>query len=130
MSKKETKEENIELVLGTQLGSDQRYIGKGNVQIDRMTVLEDDIDTFCIAFSELVPREHGGDWLRGFFGKMKNLNVSKAGRGRRDATNVATGSTGAVIAESLMRKPGWFSRNVRDRDWEKEAESEGKHVID
>ncbi|MBW2672015.1 MAG: hypothetical protein JRD89_01200 [Deltaproteobacteria bacterium] len=103
--------------LAPQLGSDADYLGRGQTDMRRLSVITE-ADIPLLLYAKIRGRK-SRVW-RTIYDEFLNLRVSVGGRGRRDIIRMEGVSKGGVVnVESEIQKPNWFVRNVLDRDWEK-----------
>jgi len=108
-------------VLAPQLGSDQKHIAKGEVDIRRFTVVNQRELKF-VTYGTL--RAKKSELWKTIMETYPNWKVSVGGRGRRDLVRMEVASKGGgdsgVVSE--MEKPNIFARNLWKRDWKKKQE--------
>jgi hypothetical protein len=104
--------------LAHQLGSDTAVIEAGLTDMRRLSVL------YPKAVIPLIYCELRGRETRAFkvlYTQFLNLSVGVKGRGRAEIIRMELASRGGgnIDVNEHVEKPGWFSRNITDRDWEK-----------
>ena len=120
-------EEESNISLATQLGSDAKTLGLGKIDMKILTVLEDKHKTpntmkpalYWTTYVDVI--FNGKNTAEALVDNLFKLNVSARGRGRRDllrAEEVRKG--GQANVESEIEKPGWIERNITRRNWEQE----------
>lgn len=108
--------------LAPQLGSDMRDVARGQIDMRRLTVIENK-DIGVLLYCKIRGRK-SRVWEE-LYESLINLKVSIGGRGRRDIIRMEAVSRGGPAAvESEIQRPGWFSRNVLDRDWRQQQAEE------
>lgn len=114
--------EVVATTLAPQLGSDLTYLGKGQFDMRKLTVItEKDIPLLIYA---AIRGKKSPVWNM-IFDMFLNLEVGVSGRGRRDIIRMEGVSKGGLPELSPEEeKPGWFSRNIVDRSWKKRAKEE------
>ena len=105
-------------------------MAKGEIDLERSSVLSDERDVFCHAIWGEIPPEEGGNFWRRIKKSTLNLNISIGGRGRRDVLQGISGSKGVVSGVEFAKRPGWIGRNVTQKDWKEEADKEGKVIVE
>lgn len=121
----EENTQNIENIVGVQLGSNQGDLAKGKIDIDRLGKISDE-ERDCIAFFKQTHKYLGGDWVRSFFSDYQNLGVGVDGLGRNQIIQVIGASRG-VNSTMIVDKPPLLER-VFNRDWRQKLEAEGYQV--
>lgn len=107
----------IATTLAPQLGSDQRDIDAGRTDMRRLTVIERDELPF-ILYSKLRARKSRAWKL--VHDDLLSLLVSVGGRGRRDIIRMEQVSKGVPVnVGDEIVEPGWISRNLTQRNWER-----------
>lgn len=115
--------EVVATTLAPQLGSSTTYLGRGEFDMRKLSVIgEKDISLLIYA---KIRGKKSKTWAT-IYDEFLNLQVGVNGRGRRDIIRMEGVSKGGLPDLSAeMEKPGWFSRNVTDRAWKKRAQNEG-----
>lgn len=117
-------EENADIIVTQQLGSDRQTLQKGRIDIRRFSNLQDLIDVTFHSWCRNVPYYCGGAWLRNISNDILNLLVSENGLGRKQYILALAGSKGVpVLRETDTRS--WTERHITMRDEEK-ARQKGK----
>lgn len=124
----ERQEVTAEGELAGQLGTDKTTLVKGKFDMRRLSKINP-IEKAWISFFMLEPEEEGGDYFREFCENYLNLSVSEDGWRTNKMIQMVAGSKGAPSVGDLMKRPGWLSRNLMQRDWEKKAEEDGATVV-
>lgn len=125
-TKKKEEKETIEVVLGTQYGSDFAYLSRGEVDPRRFTKLND-TEAYCIAYFQNVPSHQGGDYARSFMQEFMNLKMSVDGWRAGQGIRIISASKGAPTVKDY-KKPGIIGRLITERDWKEKARAEGAEV--
>ena len=121
-----------EEALAPQLGTDTIDLMRGRINPARLSNIND-IEKLWMSYfmsETLVPKEDGGDAAREFIEKYLNLAMSVGGRRVTQMIQMVAGSKGAASGVELVKKPGWFTRNILKRKWKEEAEEEGKIIVE
>lgn len=121
----EENTQNIENIVGVQLGSNQEDLSKGKIDIDRLGKISDE-ERDSIAFFKQTHKYLGGNWLKDFFSDYQNLGVGVDGLGRNQIIQVIGASRG-VNSTMVVDKPPLLER-VFNRDWRQKLEAEGYQV--
>ena len=113
--------------LAPQLGSDQADLDRGQSDMRRLSVLSVE-EIPLVLYAKLRGRK-SRVW-RVFYDEYLSLKTSVGGRGRRDIIRMEQVSKGgAVSVGEEIREPGWFGRNISNRDWERrQRESIGEQT--
>lgn len=107
--------EVVATTLAPQLGSDASHLGRGNFDMRKLSVIEENHIPLLI-YSKLRGKKTGV-WGE-IYDMFLNLNVSVNGRGRRDIIRMEGVSKGGLPdIQPELERPGWLSRNVTDRKW-------------
>lgn len=108
--------------LAPQLGSDRDVVQVGKTDMRRLTVIRESEIPFLL-YAKLRSRK-SKVWGT-IYDEILNLKVGVGGRGRRDIIKMEGASKGAGISvESEIMRPGWLTRNVTGRDWERKQREE------
>jgi len=130
MSKEEKRENpNAEEVLAGQIGTDNKDLAMGRIDVRRLTYLNA-IEKICIAYFLMVPKKRGGRFAQGYFSNYLNLAMSEEGRRVNQVIKMVAGSKGTTSGVEFVKSPGWVGRNLTKRDWRKQAEEEGQVVVE
>jgi len=124
MSDKQKSEITAETVIVPQLASDQKDLEKGQIDVRRLTRLEDMIEITFHAFAQVVPDAFGGGALRAISNQTLNLKISERGLGRKEGILAIAGSKGVPVMREVDTR-SFTQRHVTMRDKEK-ARQEGK----
>ena len=112
--------------LAGQLGSEPRYLAQGKHDMRILSVIEkNDLPMYLYA---AIRGRKSRAW-RTFYDELLHLNRSIGGRGVRDIIRmeqVSHGGATDISSEINAAKPGWLGRNLTDRNWQEDAEKEGK----
>lgn len=125
---KEKEQETIEVILGSQYGSDVEHLAKGQVDPRRFTNITE-AEIFACAWLRQVPDKEGGAYAKDFVEDFLNLKMSLGGWRANQGIKVIAGSKGAPTID-VRKRPGWMSRNVTERRWKEKAEQEGAEIIE
>lgn len=128
MTEEETKFPPVENILGPQLASDDTF-KRGGISDARRLSRINEAEVLALSYLNQIPDNEGGEYVRDFIQDFLNLKMSLDGWRARQIIDVVRGSKG-MGAASLRTKPGWWARNIYERDWEKKAELEGQTVIE
>lgn len=126
--KKDKEEKTIELVLGTQYGSDANDLMDGMVDVRRFSRISQ-IEALVYPYLLEVPRYRGGRVAKNIVYNKLNLNMSIEGWRANQGIRLIAGSKGAPTID-VLKRPGWIGRNISNRKWQKKAELEGKEIIE
>lgn len=125
----ETKEENVEVILGTQLGSDGVILSEDRVDVRRLSRISV-IEAFVFPYLLEIPPHRGGRLARRAVANKLNLNMSIDGWRANQIIRLIGASKGVSNMDNTAKPPGWLGRNVTQRGWKKKAESEGKDIVE
>ena len=114
--------EIVATTLAPQLGSDAKYLGQGEFDMRKLSVIEERDIPFLIYAK--IRGQKTRVWQT-IYDMYLNLKVSVGGRGRKDIIRME-GVSKAGLPETPVEvhKPGWFARNITQRDWKKRLEEE------
>jgi len=133
MSRREDKKKpeiTAESSLAPQLGSNPALMARtGEFDIRKHTKIND-IIAFCAAYFRRLPDEEGGEFARNFFDDLLHLSTSIDGWNVNKEIQMVAGSKGVGSVGELVKKPGIIQRNVTNRAWKKQADEEGKTVVE
>jgi len=127
-SKKKETEETIEVILGSQYGSDQQNLGKGKIDERRFTNINE-AEAFVIPYFMNIPPHRGGNWARKYISNFLNLKMGVNGWRSNQGIKVISGSKGAPTID-VRKRPGLIGRNVTERDWKKKSEQDGAVIVE
>ena len=127
MSEYEEEKEEESTSLVDQLGTSNRKIMEGDVDMRLLTVITDpsEVPTSLRPLLYVLTRAdvtiRGKSFWEALSDNALHLFVGIGGRGRRDLIRGEQVRRGqAVSVESEIRKPGWVERNLVRRNWERE----------
>lgn len=114
--------EVVATTLAPQLGSNAQYLGKGDFDMRKLSVIEEQDIPFLIYAA--IRGKKNLTWQL-IYDQYLNLQVSVAGRGRKDIIRMEGVSKGGLPDYPPdNEKPGWLSRNLTDREWKKRAKED------
>ncbi len=119
-------ETKVAETLGPQLGTDGVQLSKGLIDQRKYAVLTP-LQQLALAHFDYRGNVQGNRYFARLTDFILNSSPSLHGRGRQDTIELAAAASGSRSV-ATARKPGWFTRNVTDRDWQKKAEQQGKVV--
>ena len=127
MSEIDVEREEDSTSLVTQLGSSNRKIIDGDIDMRLLTVIMDpsEIPTSYRPMLYALTRDdvtrRGKPFWESLTENALHLYVGIGGRGRRDLLRGEQVSKGGPVnVESEIRTPGWVERNLVRRNWERE----------
>lgn len=105
-------------VLAPQLGTDPFDLSTG-VDMRRLSHITPDMASALVYCSVRGSKNRA---FRKVFNAYLNILVSVDGRGRKQIIQMQLASKGnsSLNIKEDINKPGWISRNITNRDWEKE----------
>lgn len=112
--------------LAGQLGSSPEFLQDQTHDMRILSVIEKSEIPFYI-FATLKAKKSKA-WATVLESAL-HLNRSVGGRGLRDIIrmeSVSHGGASDVSSEIAAARPGWVGRNVSDRNWQEDAERDGK----
>jgi len=114
--------EVVATTLAPQLGSNAQYLGKGDFDMRKLSVITEKDIPFLI-YAKI--RGKKTDTWNSIFDMYLNLQVSVNGRGRRDIIRMEGVSKGGLPDMQMEEeKPGWLTRNVTNRKWQDKQREE------
>jgi len=103
--------------LAPQLGSDQKFLAKGEVDIRRFTVISGHEMKFLMYGT--IRATKSALW-KTIMDSYPNWKISQGGRGRRDIIRMESVSRGgSADVTSEIEQPNIFARNIYNRGWKK-----------
>jgi hypothetical protein len=128
-SDKEQPEVTAEGTLGPQMGTDTVDLVQGRYDPLILSKLGP-LAKYWISYFMLVPAHRGGNFYQNFCKMYVRTARSEEGWQQNKFIQFTAGAKGAPTVGELMKKPNVLSRNITHRDWKKEAEEEGKVVVE
>lgn len=114
--------EVVATTLAPQLGSNVQYLGKGDFDMRKLSVIEQK-DIPLLIYAKI--RGKKSDTWKIIYDELLNLPVSVGGRGRKDIIRMEGVSKGGLPDYPVdLEKPGWLQRNLTDREWKKRAKED------
>ena len=112
--------------LAGQLGSEPRFLAQAKHDMRILSVIEKEDLPFYV-FAKIRSKKSPAWGV--LYDEVLHLNRSIGGRGVRDIIRmemVSHGGATDVSSEINAARPGWMGRNLTDRNWQEDAEREGK----
>lgn len=111
-----------------QMGSDQLFLTQGMIDERKLGNINEN-DQISLGYFDYRGRvdriryySHLVDWILVSSSSVNGLRA-------RQFIQLANAMSGSPQPE-IVQKPGWFGRNVTNRDWEKKAQERGAIVVD
>jgi len=112
------EEQPIGVGLIQNLGTDSKKMSSGIIDNMKFSIIDDNELMFALIADFMGVNDPN---MRRILNSFLVLKISVDGRGRRDAIRGEAVMKGAPAnVESEIQRPGWLSRNVLNRDWEKD----------
>lgn len=123
--------------LAPQMGSDKTTMARGTFDMRRLSKINP-IEKAWISFFRLEDgddgKDHdlegGGGFFFEFCEEYLNLSVSEDGWRTNKMIQMVAGAAGAPSVGELQKKPGWLGRNITQRGWKKDADEEGRTIVE
>lgn len=125
-----TPDITAETTLAPQFGSETEILAEGQHDQMILSKLKDGV-AVPIAYFYAKPKHKGGRFARRFFANYLKLNRSTEGWGVNKMIQAIAASKGVSsgIGE-IVKKPNIFARNITKRDWQEQAQRDGKTVVE
>lgn len=125
MSNQPKKEENIEVTLGSQLGSDYKKLAQGVID-QGVTGVINEGERLAISYFRLQDRYLGGNFCNNFFNQYEGRGGAVDGLRAKQIIQ-AIGASRGGNASNMVDKPNVIARALNP-NWKSDIESKGYTV--